>query len=163
MANERIYISTQLLAVLPPIALKVAYFICNWQNSPNGIMLYEHRFAKTLKLTEEEVRIAIQTLIDLKLIFLTRVDDKWKIEFNSNEWQKYYKIPMSKAIEHEGYKLSTHVTYDQQKASESDLEGISDDQLEKLVLELQRRRNQKKGCQVVYATSNNDDFDDLPF
>ena len=75
MDKERVYISTQLLSVLPPIALKMASFLCNWQNSPNGIMLYEHRFAKTLKMTEEEIRVSIQTLINLKLIDLTRIDE----------------------------------------------------------------------------------------
>lgn len=164
MDKERVYLSTQLLSVLPPIVLKVASFLCNWQNSPNGIMLYEHRFAKTLKMTEEEVRISIQTLINLKLIDLTNIDNKWKIEFNPTEWQKYYKIPMDKVIEHECYKLATEVTYDKVQKEDS-FSNLSDDQLEKMIRELQRRKEEKKkGCQVIYANATDDNYcSNLPF
>ena len=141
MENNRVYLSTQLLSVLPPIALKVASFICNWQNSPNGIMLYEHRFAKTLKMTEEEVRVSIQTLINLKLIDLTNIDNKWKIEFNPTEWQKYYKIPMDKVIEHEGYKLATEVTYD--KVQKEDSFSNMSDEVKEEVTDILENENQK--------------------
>lgn len=167
METKKAFVSTQLLAVLPPIALKVACYICNWQNSTKGIMLYEHRFAKTLKLTETEVRISIQTLINLKLIDLTRIDGKWRIELNVDEFSKYYKIPMERVIEHEGYKLADKVTYDEVEKENKDFElaSISDADLEKMVKELQRRREEKKnkGCQVVYPTDVDTEFNDLPF
>ena len=169
MDKERVYISTQLLSVLPPIVLKVASFLCNWQNSPNGIMLYEHRFAKTLKMTEEEVRISIQTLINLKLIDLTNIDNKWKIEFNPTEWQKYYKIPMDKVIEHEGYKLATEVTYDKvdTNTKSNDVDNMSDDEMKRMILMLQARLNEKEQVKkvVVSASKNNteDVIDNLPF
>ena len=163
--KDKVFLSTQLLAVLPPIVLKVAAYLVNWQNSPNGIMLYEHRFAKTLKLTEQEVRISIQTLINLKLIDLTRIDNKWRIEFNQSEWKKYYKIQMDRVIEHEGYKLADKITYDEvEKENELELATISDADLEKMVKELQRRREEKKkGCQVVYPSDVDTEFNDLPF
>lgn len=164
--KTKAFVSTQLLAVLPPIALKVACYICNWQNSTKGIMLYEHRFARTLKLTETEVRISIQTLINLKLIDLTRIDGKWRIELNVDEFAKYYKIPMDRVIEHEGYKLADKITYDEVEKENKDFElaSISDADLEKMVKELQRRREEKKkGCQVVYPTDVDTEFNDLPF
>ena len=169
MDKERVYISTQLLSVLPPIVLKVASFLCNWQNSPNGIMLYEHRFAKTLKMTDEEVRISIQTLINLKLIDLTSIDNKWKIEFNPTEWQKYYKIPMDKVIEHEGYKLATEVTYDKvdTNTKSNDVDDMSDDEMKRMIIMLQARLNEKQQVKnVVLSASKNkteDVIDDLPF
>ena len=166
MDKERVYISTQLLSVLPPIVLKVASFICNWQNSPNGIMLYEHRFAKTLKMTEEEVRISIQTLINLKLIDLTNIDNKWKIEFNPTEWQKYYKIPMDKVIEHEGYKLATEVTYDKVQKEDS-FSNLSDEELQRQILMLQTMLSERKQVRnkvVSMDVSNDDNYcSDLPF
>lgn len=165
MDKERVYISTQLLSVLPPIALKVASFICNWQNSPNGIMLYEHRFAKTLKMTEEEVRISIQTLINLKLIDLTNIDNKWKIEFNPTEWQKYYKIPMDKVIEHEGYKLATEVTYDKvdNNTKSNDVDDMSDDEMKRMILMLQAKLNEKQQVKEKVVSMHNNDYDNLPF
>ena len=169
MDNNRVYLSTQLLSVLPPIVLKVASFLCNWQNSPNGIMLYEHRFAKTSKMTEEEVRISIQTLINLKLIDLTNIDNKWKIEFNPTEWQKYYKIPMDKVIEHEGYKLATEVTYDKvdTNTKSNDVGDMSDDEMKRMILMLQAKLNEKQQVKkVVVSASKNkteDVIDNLPF
>ena len=165
--TEKVFMSTQLLAVLPPIVVKVAIYLVNWQSSPNGVMLYEHRFAKTLKLTEQEVRISIQTLINLKLIDLTRIDSKWRVEFNQSEWQKYYKIPMDRVIEHEGYKLADKITYDEvEKEDELKLASISDTDLEKMIKELQRRREErKKGCQVVYPSGYTEEelLSQLPF
>lgn len=165
MDKERVYISTQLLSVLPPIVLKVASFLCNWQNSPNGIMLYEHRFAKTLKMTEEEVRISIQTLINLKLIDLTNIDNKWKIEFNPTEWQKYYKIPMDKVIEHEGYKLATEVTYDKvdTNTKSNDVDNMSDDEMKRMILMLQAKLNEKQQVKEKVVSMSNNDYDNLPF
>lgn len=165
MDKERVYISTQLLSVLPPIVLKVASFLCNWQNSPNGIMLYEHRFAKTLKMTEEEVRISIQTLINLKLIDLTNIDNKWKIEFNPTEWQKYYKIPMDKVIEHEGYKLATEVTYDKvdTNTKSNDVDDMSDDEMKRMILMLQAKLNEKQQVKEKIVSMSNNDYDNLPF
>lgn len=164
MENKKAFISTQLLAVLPPLALKMASYICNWQNSPNGVMLYEHRFARTLKMTEQEVRISIQTLIDLKLIDLTRIDGKWRIEINVDEFGKYYKIPMERVIEHEGYKLANKVTYDEvEKEDELDVASMSDEDLERMIKELQRRKKEKKGCSVIYPEEVDEKYNDLPF
>ena len=168
METKKVFISTQLLAVLPPVVLKFAAFIVNWQNSPNGIMLYEHRFAKTLKLTEQEVRLSIQTLINLKLISLTNIDNKFKIEFNHDEWQKYYKISMDKVIEHQGYKMATEVTYDKEskpKQASSDIADMSDDELKLLLKRIQvslNERSQLSKCIVTNKTQD-DDVTDLPF
>lgn len=162
--KTKAFVSTQLLAVLPPIALKVLSYIVNWQNSPNGIMLYEHRFAKTLKLTETEVRISIQTLINLKLIDLTRIDGKWRIELNTDEFAKYYKIPMDRVIEHEGYKLADKITYDEvEKEDELKLASISDADLEKMVKELQRRREEKKNKVLPSGYTEDELLAQLPF
>lgn len=162
--KTKAFVSTQLLAVLPPIALKVLSYIVNWQNSPNGIMLYEHRFAKTLKLTETEVRISIQTLINLKLIDLTRIDGKWRIELNTDEFAKYYKIPMDRVIEHDGYKLADKITYDEvEKENELELATISDADLEKMVKELQRRREEKKNKVLPSGYTEDELLAQLPF
>lgn len=164
MENKKVFISTQLLAVLPPVVLKVTAFIVNWQNSPNGIMLYEHRFAKTLKLTEQEVRLSIQTLINLKLIDLTNIDNKFKIEFNHDEWQKYYKIPMDKVIEHQGYEMASEVTYDKEekKQSSSDIADMSDDDLKLLLKRIQVSLEERSQLKTKIVNNQEEDLG-LPF
>ncbi len=157
--NEKVYVSTQLLAVLPPMVLKVLLFIVNWQNSPKGIMLYEHRFGRTLKMTDQEVRVSIQTLINLKLIDLTRIDGKWRIELNQTEFKKYYKIPMDRVIEHEGYNLADKITYDEvEKEDDGDM---SEEQIQKMILRLQAQLNEKKQTKQLVASVA--ETDDLPF
>lgn len=164
MEKEKVFMSTQLLAVLPPMVCKTAMFLVNWQNSPNGIMLYEHRFAKTLKMSDQEVRLCIQTLINLKLIDLTNIDGKWRIEFNPSEWQKYYKIPMDRVIEHEGYKLATKVTYDETEEDKPKNE-MSVEQMRKMIqmLQVQLQEKEQVAKMVVNSVEPQIDVDSLPF
>lgn len=159
--EKKAFVSTQLLAVLPPMALKTLMYICNWQNSPNGIMLYEHRFAKTLKMTEEEVRLCIQTLINLKLIDLTRIDGKWRIEINVDEFGKYLKIPMERVIEHEGYKMADKVEYEAVEENKpSSIEDMSDDDLKRLLMRIEASLSERQ--QVKELVKSNVP-NDLPF
>ena len=82
MENEKVRMSSQLIALLPSVAVKLLSFMLMFQSNPKGVMLYEHRFARMLKITDEEVKLAIQTLINLKLIDLTNIDGKFRLEFN---------------------------------------------------------------------------------
>jgi hypothetical protein len=159
--EKKAFVSTQLLAVLPPMALKTLMYICNWQNSPNGIMLYEHRFAKTLKMTEQEVRLCIQTLINLKLIDLTRIDGKWRIEINVDEFGKYLKIPMERVIEHEGYKMADKVEYEAVEENKpSSIEDMSDDDLKKLLMRIEASLSERQQVKELVKTNVQSD---LPF
>ena len=159
--EKKAFVSTQLLAVLPPMARKTLMYICNWQNSPNGIMLYEHRFAKTLKMTEQEVRLCIQTLINLKLIDLTRIDGKWRIEINVDEFGKYLKIPMERVIEHEGYKMADKVEYEAVEENKpSSIEDMSDDELKKLLLRIEASLSERQQVKELVKTNVPSD---LPF
>ena len=159
--EKKAFVSTQLLAVLPPMALKTLMYICNWQNSPNGIMLYEHRFAKTLKMTEQEVRLCIQTLINLKLIDLTRIDGKWRIEINVDEFGKYLKIPMERVIEHEGYKMADKVEYEAVEENKpSSIEDMSDDDLKKLLMRIEASLSERQQMKELVKTNVPSD---LPF
>ena len=154
--EKKAFVSTQLLAVLPPMALKTLMYICNWQNSPNGIMLYEHRFAKTLKMTEQEVRLCIQTLINLKLIDLTRIDGKWRIEINVDEFGKYLKIPMDRVIEHEGYKMADKVEYEAVEENKpSSIEDMSDDDLKKLLIRIEASLSERQQVKELIKTNDN--------
>ena len=83
-----------------------------------------------------------------------------KIEFNPTEWQKYYKIPMDRVIEYEGYKLATEVTYDKVQKEDS-FSNLSDDQLERMIKELQRRK--AKNTSNPSGISDEELLSQLPF
>lgn len=161
MEKEKVFMSTQLLAVLPPNVCKMAMFLVNWQNSPSGIMLYEHRFAKTLKMSDLEVRLCIQTLINLKLIDLTNIDNKWRIEFNPSEWKKYYKIPMDRVIEHEGYKLADKATYDEVEKTDQPKKEMTTEQMRKMIQMLQIKLQEKEEVEKMIVGASSEKEDDL--
>lgn len=164
--TEKCYVSTQLVALLPPTVLKVLQWICSWQSTPKGVMLYEHRFARTLKLTDEEIRLSIQTLINLKLIDLTNIDGKFRIEFNKPMFDRYYKVPMEKVIEHNGFQMATEVTYDQdaEQKKQKDLSDMSDGELKTLLLRIQASLNERSQLrEKVVSLQSNNKVDDLPW
>lgn len=167
--QEKVFMSSQLIALLPSVVVKLLSFILMFQKNPNGVMLYEHRFARMLKITDEEVQQAIQTLINLKLISLTKVEDKFKIEFNKEQFGKYYKVEMQKVLEHNGYQLAKDVTYNKEfdKPKQKDISDMSDGELRTLLLRVQASINERQQLRekVVNLQNDNDDnlIDSLPF
>ena len=161
MDKERVYISTQLACMLPPTALKVLSYLISWQ-SQEQIKYFDKQFSKAMHLDKAEIEQALQLLIDKELINARKIDTYWVFELEKKKIQSYFNVPMQKVYDHEGFKLPPQITWNKEKTTQTDsFSSISDEQLEKMVQELQRRREEKKkGCQVVYA---NNVVDDLPF
>jgi hypothetical protein len=160
--NEKVRMSSQLIALLPSVAVKLLSFMLMFQSNPKGVMLYEHRFARMLKLTEEEVKLAIQTLINLKLIDLTSIDGKFRIEFNKEMFDKYFKLEMQKVLDHDGFQMATEITYDKESntpTKQKDISDMSDSELKTLLLRVQASINEREQLKqkVVNLQSNNDD------
>lgn len=138
-----------------------------FQSNPKGVMLYEHRFARMLKITDEEVKLAVQTLINLKLIDLTNIDGKFRVEFNKEQFDKYFKVEIQKVLEHSGYQLATEVTYNNKEAEapkQKDITDMSDAELRTLLLRVQASINERSQLRekVVSLKNDNDDLG-LPF
>lgn len=160
--NEKVRMSSQLIALLPSVAVKLLSFMLMFQSNPKGVMLYEHRFARMLKLTDEEVKLAIQTLINLKLIDLTSIDGKFRIEFNKEMFDKYFKLEMQKVLDHDGFQMATEITYDKESntpTKQKDISDMSDSELKTLLLRVQASINEREQLKqkVVNLQSNNDD------
>ena len=165
--NEKVRMSSQLIALLPSVAVKLLSFMLMFQSNPKGVMLYEHRFARMLKITDEEVKLAIQTLINLKLIDLTNIDGKFRVEFNKEQFDKYFKVPIEKVLEHNGFQMATEVTYDKEVESPSkskDFNDMSDGELRTLLLRIQASLNERDQLKdKVVSLKNDNDVLDLPF
>lgn len=161
MDKERVYISTQLACMLPPTALKVLSYLISWQ-SQEQIKYFDKQFSKAMHLDKAEIEQALQLLIDKELINARKIDTYWVFELEKKKIQSYFSVPMQKVYDHDGFKLPPLITWNKKETTPTDsFSSISDEQLEKMVQELQRRREEKKkGCQVVYA---NDVVDDLPW
>ena len=87
--------SNQLVCMLPPLACKVFQYILGWQNA-EVIKYYPKQYSKFLHLSEQEIDVAVQTLIDNSLLDVSRVDQTWVFTINKDVVNKYYNVSMEK-------------------------------------------------------------------
>lgn len=163
--KEKVFISTQLAVALPPTALKLINWLIAWQSNPQQ-KLYVKQYAKNLKMSVEDVELAIQTLVDVNLVEISRVDQTWIINLNREQIKKYYKLDLKKVTESDGIKLADRVTWDEVETEKSkpsmDFEDMSEEQLQHLLLRIEASLSEKQ--QVKKLIKNNVEFNDgLPF
>ena len=167
MDKERVYISNQLACMLPPTALKTFFYLILWQ-SQEQIKYYQKQFSKTMHLDQAEIEQAIQLLIDKELISASRIDNNWVFTLEKKKIQSYFNVPMSKVVEHDGFKLPTQITWNKEEKKQSnDINDMSDDEMKRMIIMLQARLNEKEQVKkVVVSASKNkteDVIDDLPW
>lgn len=167
MDKERVYISNQLACMLHPTALKTLFYLISWQ-SQEQIKYYQKQFAKTMHLDQAEIEQAIQLLIDKELISASRIDNNWVFTLEKNKIQSYFKVPMNKVVEHDGFKLPSEITWNKEEKKQSNgINDMSDDEMKRMIIMLQARLNEKqqvKNKVVSMDVSNDDNYcSDLPF
>lgn len=167
--KEKVYMSNQLVCMLPPLACKVFCYILNWQNSTNTIKYYEKQYSKMMHLTVQEVEVAIQTLVDHKLLSVGLVDQTWILTINKQVVKKYFDVPMQTVHDHEGLKLSSEVTWNKVEKTEqmsmSAIDDMDEEQLKSMLQRLQIMLNEKQETKrlVKMACAPTDKANDLPF
>ena len=135
--SKRIFPSTQLIVALDARVLKVYLWILSWSSSQGSVKYYEKQFAKACKMTEDEVELCIQSLVDAKLIDVSRVDQTWMLTPNEEQNQKYYQIPISKVLEGNGIKMAESVTWNCDVEPKQDVADMSEQQIQAMILRLQ--------------------------
>lgn len=158
--SKRIFPSTQLIVALDAKVLKVYLWILSWSSSQGSVKYYEKQFAKACKLTEDEVDLCIQSLVDAKLIDISRVDQTWIITPNEEQNQKYYQIPISKVLEGKGIAMADTVTWNASEAPTQDISDMSEQQIQAMILRLQASLNEKKQLKELIKDNVPND---LPF
>lgn len=158
--SKRIFPSTQLIVALDAKVLKVYLWILSWSSSQGSVKYYEKQFAKACKLTEDEVDLCIQSLVDAKLIDISRVDQTWMITPNEEQNQKYYQIPISKVLEGKGIAMADTVTWNASEAPTQDISDMSEQQIQAMILRLQASLNEKKQLKELIKDNVPND---LPF
>lgn len=157
--GKRIYPSSQLVCALDARVLKVLMWILGWQ-SQGSIKYYPKQFAKACKMTEDEVDLCIQTLIDIKLLDVSRIDQTWMLTPNGDRFQKYFDVPISKVIESDGIPMAKEVTWNVEEEPKQDIADMSEQEITAMILRLQAQLNEKQ--QVKKLVKNNEP-DDLPW
>lgn len=160
MENEKVFLSQQLICMLPPLALKVMAYLLNWQRY-DCIKYYENQMTKFMHITKEELEIAIQTLEDNNLIDISMVDQTYVIQINKATVKKYFEVPMQKIHDHDGIKMSEVVTWNkEEKQPSNDISDMSDKDIKTLLLRLQAQLNEREQTKKAVVAAS---VDDLPF
>ena len=157
--TKRIYPSSQLVCALDSKVLKVLMWILGWQNQ-GSVKYYPKQFAKACKMTEDEIDLCIQTLIDIKLLDVSRIDQTWMLTPNAERFQRYYDVPISKVIESNGIPMAKEVTWNIEEEPKQDIADMSEQEITAMILRLQAQLNEKQ--QVKKLVKNNEP-DDLPW
>ena len=152
--NERVYLSQQLVCMLPPLVLKVMMYLIGWQ-SREVIKYYEKQMCAFMHIEPLELELSIETLINLHLIIIEQGDDVPTIKLNKEVISKYYNVPMDKVKEHDGFVMATEVTW---KKEEKKDDEMSDDELKQTIMRLQAMLNEREQTkQLVRTTASSDD------
>ena len=157
--KSRIYLPNQLIAMLPAIALKVLQYFCGWSTATE-IKFNLEQLINILHLSENEINVAVQTLLDHKLM---RVSNGL-VEFNREQIQRYYDIPFSKVMESKGIQLATDVTWNKQPETpqQKGIEDMSVSEMKSLLLNISARLNEHE-LSKKYIVSNEPNDDQLPW
>ena len=152
--NERVYLSQQLVCMLPPLVLKVMMYLIGWQ-SREVIKYYERQMCAFMHISPEELQLSIETLINLHLITVEQGDDVPTIKLNKEVISKYYNVTMDKVKAHDGFTMATEVTW---KKEEKKDDEMSDEELKRTILRLQSMLSEREQTkQLVKATASSDD------
>lgn len=165
--RKRIYPSQQLVCVLPPTVLKTYMYLLGWQ-SQGTIKLYVRQIAKATKLNETEVELALQTLEDVHLIDISKVDQTYCATLNAEQAQKYFNIPMSKIMDSEGIKVSESIRWNKEenKASQAsgiDVSELSETDLKRLLLRIEASLSERQQMRKAVVTPEPKVDDGLPW
>lgn len=157
--NERVYLSQQLVCMLPPLACKVMLYLIGWQSRPE-IKYYERQMCAFMHISQEELQLSIETLINLHLITVDNGDDVPLIQLNKDVIRKYYDVSMDKVKEHDGFQLATEVTW---KRVDKQSDEMSDDELKQTIMRLQAMLNERQQTKQLVRTTTASSDDELPW
>ena len=108
--NSRL-LPTQLMLLLPPIAAQLLYYLFGFSLNSDGKNYFYQRTFNSLKMTEDEFDTALQTLIDIGIVDVTRRDET-KYDYIVNyDKIKEFNFPFKEMINMKKIKLSTDITF----------------------------------------------------
>lgn len=162
MENKRFYPSQQLVCMLNSKVLKVFMWLCGW-SSQGEIRLYVNQMSKYLKLCESDIEICIQTLLDAKLITIRRENKTCFARINTEQAEKYFKIPMSEIAEMNVIKVSTDVKWNTEDIEVDGIEDMSEHELKQLLRRIQVSLNEREQMKKCVVTNDTKEINDLPF
>ena len=152
--NSRL-LPTQLMLLLPPIAAQLLYYLFGFSLNSDGKNYFYQRTFNSLKMTEDEFDTALQTLIDIGIVDVTRRDET-KYDYIVNyDKIKEFNFPFKEMINMEKIKLSTDVTFRNITDDSYSIDELTDDQMKEITID-QFKKFQERFYSIQKKKSNND-------
>ena len=93
------------MLLLPPISAQLLYYLFGFSLNSDGKNYFYQRTFNALKMTEDEFDTALQTLIDIGIVYVTRRDEA-KYDYIVNyDKIKEFNFPFKEMINMEKIKL----------------------------------------------------------
>ena len=129
--NSRL-LPTQLMLLLPPRAAQLLYYLFGFSLNSDGKNYFYQRTFNSLKMTEDEFDTALQTLIDIGIVDVTRRDET-KYDYIVNyDKIKEFNFPFKEMVNMEKIKLSTDITFRNITYDSCSIDELTDDQMKEL-------------------------------
>ena len=162
MEDKKVFIPTQLTALLHPIPLKILLYMVNMQGL-GAFKIYTSALSGILKMKEEHLKIGIQTLIDNNLISISKNDEgHFVATLNKETFQKFFEIPVGELKNKELLPVSKEVTWNKiQPTKPSTNDDMSTAEIKRMLLMLQAQLKERE--QVEKMVKVNDEPTDLPW
>ena len=162
METKRTFISNQLACMLEPTVLKVLFYIVCWSATRPQFKYYPKQMSKMLHMDVEIIELAIQTLIDRKLLTASKEEGSWVLEIVKEEIDKYIKVPLEKVHDSDVFPMAKEVTWNVEKTHQNGLKCEIDDLSEKdikaMILRLQASLQEKQEMKKKVVTMEKDDL-----
>lgn len=142
--KERVWVANQLNCLLPPTAVKMLTYVISWQ-SQGDVKYYDKQFSKFLHMSEDEVELAIQTLVDGQLIHVEYRENNWYLCLNKDVIKKFYNLSMQAVHDHPGLKQSEKATW----KSILPLVATPSDKISGMTLEQMKQFKQMLELQII--------------
>ena len=120
--NKKI-LPSQLMFLLPPIAAQLLHYLFSFSLKSDGKGYFYQRTFNYLKITEDEFDTALQTLIDIGIIYVTRRDETTYDYIVNYDKINEFVFPFKEMLNIEKIKLSTDITFKNIKANSSNCES----------------------------------------
>lgn len=161
--NSR-FLPAQLMFLLPPIAAQLLYYLFSFSLKSDGKYYFYQRTFNYLKMTEDDFDAALQTLIDIGIIGVTRRDETTYDCIVNYDKIKEFAFPFNDMPNIEKIKLSTDITFRNIKANSSNCESI-DAQVNELMRKLDSAKRSELMDRLIVLKAremNGEKIEELP-
>ena len=122
----------QLMLLLPSIAAQLLYYLFSSTIKKNGKGYFYQRTFNSLKMTEDEFDTALQTLIDIGIVDVTRRDETTYDYIVNYDKINEFVFPFKEMLNMEKIKLSTDITFRNITYDSCYIDELTDDQMKEL-------------------------------